>query len=131
MSNFYPNVIEQLTRDGKIYGLPRDISTMVVYFNEDLFKAAGLKTPKELAAEGNWNWDTMLEAARKLTDPANQQYGLGFGNWWGPGWGYFINAAGGSPFTPDLARLRVEYPRGDCRRDHGAYALRREAAASR
>jgi multiple sugar transport system substrate-binding protein len=110
LSNFYPNVIEQLTRDGKIYGLPRDISTMVVYYNEDLFKAAGLKTPKELAAEGNWNWNTMLEAARKLTDPANQQYGLGFGNWWGPAWGYFINAAGGSPFTPDRRGCALNTP---------------------
>jgi multiple sugar transport system substrate-binding protein len=107
---FYPNVIEQLTRDGKIYGLPRDISTMVVYFNEDLFKAAGLKTPKELAAEGNWNWDTMLDAAKKLTDPSKQQYGLGFGNWWGPGWGYFINAAGGSPFTADRKGCALNTP---------------------
>lgn len=107
---FYPNVIEQLTRDGKLYGLPRDISTMVVYYNEDMFKAAGLQTPKELAAAGNWNWDTMLEAARTLTDPAKQQYGLGFGNWWGPGWGYFINAAGGSPFTPDRKGCALNSP---------------------
>jgi multiple sugar transport system substrate-binding protein len=110
ITDFYPNVIEQLTRDGKIYGLPRDISTMVVYFNEDLFKAAGLKTPKELAAEGNWNWDTMLDAAKKLTDASKQQYGIGFGNWWGPGWGYFINAAGGSPFTADRKGCALNTP---------------------
>lgn len=107
---FYPNVMEQLTRDGKIYGLPRDISTMVVYFNEDMFKAAGLQTPKELAEAGNWNWDTMLEAAKALTDPAKQQYGIGFGNWWGPGWGYFINAAGGSPFTADRTGCALNSP---------------------
>lgn len=107
---FYPNVIEQLTRDGKLYGLPRDISTMVVYYNEDMFKAAGLQTPKELAAAGNWNWDTMLEAAKTLTDPAKQQYGMGFGNWWGPGWGYFVYAAGGSPFTPDRKGCALNSP---------------------
>lgn len=107
---FYPNVIGQLTRDGKIYGLPRDISTMVTYYNEDLFKAAGLKTPKELQAEGNWNLDTMLDAAKKLTDPAKQQYGLGFGNWWGPAWGYFINVSGGSPFTADRTGCALNTP---------------------
>jgi len=107
---FYPNVIEQLTRDGKLYGLPRDISTMVVYYNEDMFKAAGLQTPKELAAAGNWNWETMLDASKKLTDPAKQQYGVGFGNWWGPGWGYFINAAGGSPFTADRTGCALDTP---------------------
>jgi len=107
---FYPNVIEQLTRDGKLYGLPRDISTMVVYYNADMFEAAGLETPKELAAAGNWNWDTMLEAAKQLTDPAQQQYGIGFGNWWGPGWGYFINAAGGSPFNAERTGCALNSP---------------------
>jgi multiple sugar transport system substrate-binding protein len=110
ITDFYPNVIDALTRDGKIYGLPRDISTMVTYFNEDMFKAAGLKTPKELAAEGNWNWETMLDAAKKLTVPASQQYGIGFGNWWGPGWGYFVNAAGGSPFTADRKGCALNSP---------------------
>jgi multiple sugar transport system substrate-binding protein len=107
---FYPNVIEQLTRDGAIYGLPRDISTMVTYYNADLFEAAGLPTPQELAAEGNWTWDTLLESAQALTDASNQQYGLGFGNWWGPSWGYFINSAGGSPFNADRTGCALNSP---------------------
>lgn len=107
---FYPNVIEQLTRDGKIYGLPRDVSTMVTYYNEDMFKAAGLQTPKELAAAGKWNLDALLDAAKKLTDPAKQQYGVGFGNWWGPAWGYFVNVSGGSPFTADRKGCALNTP---------------------
>ncbi|MBX0327465.1 sugar ABC transporter substrate-binding protein [Oscillochloris sp. ZM17-4] len=110
IGDFYDNVIGELTRDGKIYGLPRDISTMVVYYNEDMFKAAGLQTPKELAAAGNWNLDTLLDTAKKLTDPAKQQYGLGFGNWWGPGWGYFVNVEGGSPLTPDRKGCGLNTP---------------------
>jgi multiple sugar transport system substrate-binding protein len=107
---FYPNVIEQLTRDGKLYGLPRDISTMVVYYNADMFEAAGLETPRELAEAGNWNWDSMRAAAEALTNADQQQYGLGFGNWWGPGWGYFINAAGGSPFNADRTGCALDSP---------------------
>jgi multiple sugar transport system substrate-binding protein len=110
LDDFYPNVISEVTRDGKIYGLPRDISTMVTYYNEDMFKAAGLKTPKELAAAGQWNQQAMLEAAKKLTDPSKQQYGLGFGNWWGPGWGYFINAAGGSLYNADKTACGLNTP---------------------
>lgn len=110
VTDFYDNVIGELSRDGKIYGLPRDISTMVTYYNEDMFKAAGLKTPKELAAEGNWNWDTLLESSQKLTDSSNQQYGLGFGNWWGPAWGYFTNAAGGGPFNADRTGCNLNSP---------------------
>ncbi len=110
LEDFYPQTIEELSRDGKVYGLPRDISTMVTYYNEDLFKEAGIPTPKELAAQGNWNWDTFLESATKLTDPSKQQYGVGFGNWWGPGWGYFVNAAGGSPFNADRTGCGLNTP---------------------
>lgn len=110
LDDFYAQPIQELTRDGKIYGLPRDISTMVTYYNADMFAAAGLKTPAELAAEGNWNWDTLLESAQTLTNPANQQYGLGFGNWWGPAWGYFVNAAGGSPFNADRTGCALNTP---------------------
>jgi multiple sugar transport system substrate-binding protein len=101
LDNFYPQPVAELSHDGKVYGLPRDISTMVTYYNEDLFKAAGIPTPKELSDQGKWNWDTMLESAKKLTDAGKQQYGLGFGNWWGPAWGYFTNAAGGGMFNKD------------------------------
>lgn len=101
IGDFYPQPVAELTHDGKIYGLPRDVSTMVTYFNADLFKAAGIPNPKELSDQGKWNWDTLLESAKKLTDASKQQYGLGFGNWWGPAWGYFTNAAGGGMFNKE------------------------------
>jgi multiple sugar transport system substrate-binding protein len=110
LSAFYDNVMAELTREDKIYGLPRDISTMVTYYNADMFTAAGLPTPKELSEQGNWNWETMLDSARQLTDPDNQQYGIGFGNWWGPSWGYFVNAAGGSPFNADRTACALNTP---------------------
>jgi multiple sugar transport system substrate-binding protein len=110
LDDFYPQTIAELSRDGKVYGLPRDVSTMVTYYNADLFEAAGLPTPKELAEQGNWNWETFLQSAEALTDPSNQQYGVGFGNWWGPGWGYFVQAAGGSPFNEDRTACALNTP---------------------
>lgn len=111
LDQFNELTVKELSRDGKVYGLPRDISTMVTYYNADLFKEAGLPTPKELAEQGNWNWDTFLESAQKLTDAGKQQYGVGFGNWWGPGWGYFINAAGGSIFNEDRTACALDQPK--------------------
>ena len=101
IADFYPQPVAELTHDGKVYGLPRDISTMVTYFNADLFKAAGIPNPKELSDQGKWNWETLLDSAKKLTDASKQQYGLGFGDWWGPAWGYFTNAAGGGMFNKE------------------------------
>jgi multiple sugar transport system substrate-binding protein len=110
IEDFNQLTIEQLTRDGKIYGLPRDVSTMVVYYNEDLFREAGLPTPRELSEQGNWNWDTFQESAQTLTDPSKQQYGVGWGNWWGPAWGWFVNAAGGSLFNEDRTACALNTP---------------------
>ncbi|NNJ13373.1 sugar ABC transporter substrate-binding protein [Chloroflexales bacterium ZM16-3] len=109
ISDFYDNVIGAVTHDGKIYGLPRDISTMVVYYNADMFKAAGLQNPQELAAAGKWDMAALIDATTKLTDPAKQQYGLGFGNWWGPQL-YFINAEGGSALTADRKGCALNTP---------------------
>ena len=78
VTDFYPQPIAELTHDGKIYGLPRDVSTMVTYYNADLFKAAGIPNPKELSDQGKWNWDTLLESAKKLTDAKSGRFGLAY-----------------------------------------------------
>ena len=36
---------------------------MVVYYNEDLFKAAGLQTPAELSKAGKWDWAALADAS--------------------------------------------------------------------
>ena len=40
------------------------------------FAAAGLDNPAELAAQGNWTWDALREAAGQLADAGNGQYGF-------------------------------------------------------
>jgi len=50
-------------------------------YNKTLFEEAGLKTPQQLMDEDNWNWDTFLDAAIKLTKDKNgdgtiDQYGV-------------------------------------------------------
>ena len=109
IGDFYDNVIGAVSHDGKIYGLPRDISTLVVYYNADMFKAAGLQTPAELAKAGKWDMAAMLDASKKLTDASKKQYGIGFGNWWGPQL-YFINAQGGSALTADRKGCALNTP---------------------
>lgn len=54
-------------KSGDLYGVPKDWSTYVVYYNEDMFEAAGLPTPGELYKKGEWTLDKMLEVAQALT----------------------------------------------------------------
>jgi len=107
-----------LSHNGKVYGLPRDISTMVIYYNEDLFKAAGIPTPKELNDQGKWNWDTLLESAKKLTDTSKQQYGVSFSAWWGPAWGYFTKSCG-QQNAPPVGRAGAGRGAGNQKRTAG------------
>ena len=62
-----------LSWDGGIYGIPRASNTIALYYNKDLFRAAGLDPDSPPTT-----WDELLEAARALTDPANDVYGIAF-----------------------------------------------------
>ncbi len=109
LADFYEAPMKELTRDGKVYGLPRDISTLAVYYNEDMFKAAGLQTPKELTAAGTWDWAALANAATKLTNADKKQYGVTWGNWWGPN-GWFIYSAGGNFYNADKTGCGLDTP---------------------
>ncbi|WP_338470795.1 ABC transporter substrate-binding protein [Niallia sp. XMNu-256] len=58
------------TVDGKQYSVPLDIHPLILYYNKDLFEAAGLD-PEKAPTTG----DEFLEYAKKLTDPSKNQYG--------------------------------------------------------
>ena len=99
---WYPELLKPYTVDGKLYGLPQGWGAdSINFFNADLFEAADLESPIDLDEAGDWTWDVMREAAKKmtLTDSAGrpQQFGME----WGGGWqSYFpaMLAYGGSFF---------------------------------
>ncbi|NPV09507.1 MAG: extracellular solute-binding protein [Anaerolineae bacterium] len=70
---FYPGTLDALTWRGQLWGLPADVDPWVLYYNRDLFDAAGVPYPTN-----SWTWDDLLEAALQLSDPlANPPvYGL-------------------------------------------------------
>ncbi|GAA3704732.1 sugar ABC transporter substrate-binding protein [Nonomuraea antimicrobica] len=57
-------------RDGKQYALPASFSTVVLFYNKDLFKAAGVAPPTAA-----WTWADEQAAAEKLTDRKKGVYG--------------------------------------------------------
>jgi multiple sugar transport system substrate-binding protein len=69
----FPGPLSSLTWDGRVYGIPRASNTIALYYNKDLFREAGLDPDDPPAT-----WDELLEAARTLTDPDNDVYGLAF-----------------------------------------------------
>ncbi len=75
-SDFYSATLPPFTWQGELMCIPLNISSLVVYYNRDLFQAAGVPEP----APG-WNWDDFVATAKALTldtngDGTPDQYGL-------------------------------------------------------
>ena len=72
----YPEEIKELyTYDGKVYGIPKDIDTIALWYNKTMFDEAGVDYPDE-----TWTWDTVVENAKKLTKEDGSQYGIAIRN---------------------------------------------------
>jgi sn-glycerol 3-phosphate transport system substrate-binding protein len=61
LKSFYPALMLNGTYKGKVYGIPFQRSTIVLYWNKDAFKEAGLDPNKPPAS-----WDEMTKMAAKL-----------------------------------------------------------------
>jgi multiple sugar transport system substrate-binding protein len=76
-SDFYPEAIKPYKWNGELMCIPQNLSSLVVYYNKDLFDQAGVPYP----ASG-WTWDDFLSAAQSLTkdldnDGTTDQFGVG------------------------------------------------------
>ena len=103
LDDYFPSVLQTAQYDGKTYGLPWISGPVVLYYNPDLFTAAGVNPPDE-----SWTWDTFKEAAASLTDAAAGVYGTAFNGW--PPLQMFIWQAGGEVISEDLASSPVDSP---------------------
>ena len=75
---FYDEAMSVFQADGQQVCMPQNVSSLVLYYNEDLFADAGLEPPP---AEG-WKWNDMVAAATELTQDTDDDgtpdiYGLG------------------------------------------------------
>jgi multiple sugar transport system substrate-binding protein len=70
-NDYYERAIDAFEYEGSQYGLPATFSTSVLFYNKDLFDAAGLDYPDD-----SWTWEDALEAALELTDRENDVWGL-------------------------------------------------------
>ncbi|MCP4361809.1 MAG: sugar ABC transporter substrate-binding protein [Chloroflexi bacterium] len=76
-NNFFPTAVSAFQFNGQLWCVPQNISSLVVYYNRDLFDAAGLKVPAN-----DWTWDDFVQAGQALTidvdgDGRIDQYGAG------------------------------------------------------
>jgi multiple sugar transport system substrate-binding protein len=81
LDGVYPQTLTAYETADGYYGLPRDFQTIVLFYNKDMFDAAGVPYPTE-----DWTYADLMAAAKQLTvdtdgDGKIDQYGLWSDTW--------------------------------------------------
>ena len=85
--DFYENLLQTFTYDGKLYAAPKDVSTLQLFINTDMWAEAGLTD-----ADYPTTWDELADVAQKLT--SGDRKGLTFSGEYAR-IGVFMKQAGG------------------------------------
>ncbi len=71
MGQLQPNARDAFSLSGSQYGLPGSFSTVLLFYNAELFDRAGVAYPAD-----NWTWDDAEAAAAAITALGEDTYGL-------------------------------------------------------
>lgn len=76
-SDFFEEAMAPYRRGDALMCLPQNLSSLVVYYNRNLFDAAGVPYPSD-----DWTWADFVDVSKKLTrdtdgDGITDQYGIG------------------------------------------------------
>jgi multiple sugar transport system substrate-binding protein len=103
LDDYFPSILATAQYKGKTFGLPWVSQPVVLYYNPELFKAAGVAEPDD-----TWDWAKFLDSAAKLTNKEKGIYGTAFNGW--PPIHMFIWQAGGEVISPDLKTSPIDGP---------------------
>jgi multiple sugar transport system substrate-binding protein len=66
-SDFYPEATKLLTYPDRVLGLPIGVFPSMIFYNKDMFDAAGIEYPTHDYADKTWTYDKLREIGMKLT----------------------------------------------------------------
>ncbi|CAA9216206.1 MAG: hypothetical protein AVDCRST_MAG77-216 [uncultured Chloroflexi bacterium] len=73
---FLGEALTSYTYQNKRYAMPVSMSVDGLWYNDDLFRAGGVKPPPQDPNDRSWTLDKFMETARQLSKPG-QQFGFG------------------------------------------------------
>jgi len=108
LADIYAGLLDLCRYQGRLYSVPRYASVYVLFYNQDLFDAAGVAYPR-----ADWTWDDYLAAAKRLTvhsdDPNRRQYGCII-DFWGSRLYPWIWQNGGDILNEQRTRCLLDSP---------------------
>ncbi|HMB01672.1 MAG TPA: sugar ABC transporter substrate-binding protein [Spirochaetota bacterium] len=107
LSAYYQSPFEIFTFNKQLYGFPRDLNAIVLFYNKDLFDKAGVSYP-----DNSWTWNDYRKAAQKLTRDKDNDGNMDI---WGTStamifetyWGNLLLQAGGSVLNEDKTECLI------------------------
>jgi multiple sugar transport system substrate-binding protein len=111
LDGIYPQTLQAYQTSDGYFGIPRDFQTIVLFYNKDMFDAAGLPYPT-----ANLTWDELRATAGQLTKDINgdgktEQYGFTFDMWdMEPGWSEALWSYGGDIINADHTQTLIGSP---------------------
>lgn len=111
LKGVYPQTLDAYKTADGMYGLPRDFQTIVLFYNKDMFDAAGVAYPT-----ADWTYDDLRNAAKQLTkvgaDGKTTQYGF-YSDLWDMEliWSEAIWAYGGDVINADHSKTLIGDPK--------------------
>lgn len=70
LADYPESLLVPLRYEDQLYALPQEVSPYVIYYNKDMFEAAGLELPTD-----DWTMNDFYAAAKALTNPDKNVYG--------------------------------------------------------
>lgn len=111
LSDFTPTTLELAKANGGLYGLGSDVNPQILYYNADMFTAAGISFPTP-----DWTWADVKSAAEKLSSDADGGKRWGVGWFWQPSGAWWVPAIiqiwnnGGHFYSADRTQTLVDQP---------------------
>jgi multiple sugar transport system substrate-binding protein len=102
LSAYYQSTLDMFQNNGGQFGLPASYSNVVLYYNKNLFDAAGLPYPDD-----TMDWATFMEYNKALTKDTNGDGTIdvfGTSRLW---WPYYMLLTGATPFNADATQCTL------------------------
>ncbi len=107
-----PRLQQHWTVGDALYGVPFSTGALVMAYNKDLYQKAGVKSPGDLIAEGNWTWDSFRQISKELHDKLNVT-GYVLNDFEYQNWTRLLPilfAYGASPWNDDATKCTADSP---------------------
>ena len=112
LKGVYPQTLEAYKTSDGMFGLPRDFQTIALFYNKDMFDAAGVDYPT-----ADWTYDDLRNAAKQLTKDSDgdgkiDQFGF-YSDLWDMEliWSEGIWAYGGDIINSDHTKTLIGEPK--------------------